>query len=568
MIAAARHLLLLACLLPLALAADERILEYRSDILVQPSGQLYVTETIRVRAEGRDIRRGIYRDFPTRYRDRWGNHVTADFQPLDVRRNGAAETWHSERRGNGVRVYFGSADQLLQPGVHEYEFVFTTNRQLGFFDEHDELYFNAIGTGWMFPIDRGTATVRLPFRVAAEQLQTAAYSGDFGAKGADAAVSVTAADTVRFDTTAPLAPRQGLTIAVGWPKGLVAEPGALQKARWFLADNAAAIFLLAGWLSALAWYLWAWNRVGRDPQKGVIIPRFEPPTGLSPAACRYVRDMSFAGDSFTAAIISLAVKGQLLIEEEDGDFSLQRLSAAQPAHLTPGERAVLASLLPAPGDRVAMDNDNYKDFQAAREALRQALKKEYLGRLFHLNSIYLLPPILLSVAAAAAAAFFSGGPAIWIGYAVLTLALHGLFLFLLRAPTPAGRRVMDEIEGFRRYLGTAEQDRLDRMRSPALTPEVFEAFLPYAYALGVENAWCLRFAREIPREVREQPGYDPAWYHGQFRGMAALGHLGDRFSSAFSSAIASASTPPGSSSGSGGGGSSGGGGGGGGGGGW
>lgn len=123
---------------------------------------------------------------------------------------------------------------------------------------------------------------------------------------------------------------------------------------------------------------------------------------------------------------------------------------------------------------------------------------------------------------------------------------------------------MDEIEGLKMYLNTAEQDRLDRMRSPALTPEVFESFLPYAYALGVENRWCERFARELPEEVRQRSGYQPGWYSGQYHGMRALNHLGDSFSSSFSSAISSASSPPGSSSGSGGGGSSGGGGGGGG----
>ncbi len=139
-----------------------------------------------------------------------------------------------------------------------------------------------------------------------------------------------AGNRVRIETTAPLQPRQGLTIAVGWPKGLVAEPGAAQKAGWFLADNAAAIVLLAGWLAALAWYLWAWNRVGRDPERGVIIPRFEPPPGLSPAACRYVRDMSFGRNAFTAAIISLAVKGRLQIEEADDEFSLLR-TAGDPA---------------------------------------------------------------------------------------------------------------------------------------------------------------------------------------------------------------------------------------------
>jgi len=559
---------LLACLLPLSLAADERILDYRSDIRVQATGELIVTETIRVRAEGRDIRRGIYRDFPTRYRDRWGNHVTAAFDPLTVLRDGQAEPWHSEQRSNGVRVYFGSADRMLEPGIHEYEFQFATNRQLGFFGDHDELYFNAIGTGWMFPIDRGVVTVTLPFEVSSDQLQTAVYSGEYGAMGAAARVTVTAGNQVRIETSAPLPPRQGLTIAVGWPKGLVPEPGAAQRARWFLADNGAAIVLLAGWLAALAWYLWAWNRVGRDPERGVIIPRFEPPKGLSPAACRYVRDMSFGRNAFTAAIISLAVKGRLQIEEVDDEFSLQRTPGEGTAPLTRGEQAVLDTLVPRSGDRIELDDENYKDFQAARGALQKALKKEHLGRLFRLNSAYLAPPVLMSVAAAAVAVFLDGSPSIWIAYAVLTLALHGLFLFLLRAPTPAGRQVMDEIEGFERYLGTAEQDRLDRMRSPTLTPEVFEAFLPYAYALGVENNWCRRFAREMPLEAQQQAGYHPGWYHGQFHGAAALSHLGDSFGSSFSSAIASASSPPGSSSGSGGGGFSGGGGGGGGGGGW
>ena len=44
--------------------ADERILDYQSDVLIHSDGKLIVTETIRINAEGVDIRRGIYRDFP------------------------------------------------------------------------------------------------------------------------------------------------------------------------------------------------------------------------------------------------------------------------------------------------------------------------------------------------------------------------------------------------------------------------------------------------------------------------------------------------------------------------
>jgi uncharacterized membrane protein YgcG len=556
------------CLIPLLAFTDERILEYRSDIQVLENGQLTVTELILVRSEGQDIRRGIYRDFPTEYTDRLGNHVTVDFVPLSVYRDGRAEDWHTKIRSNGVRLYAGSADRMLSPGNHEYELVFITNRQLGFFDDHDELYYNAVGNGWQFPIDHVLVTVTLPFGVPPEQLSLDVYTGAYGLRQGNAVAGVLSDNTVRFESKGTLQPGEGLTIAVAWPKGLIEEPGPRQKMAWFLEDNAAAIVLLVGLLAALGWYLWAWNRVGRDPGTGVIIPRFQAPAGLSPAACRYVNDMSFDPKAFTAAIISLAVKGQLLIEEDGKDFTLKRVPDAPGVSLTKGETAVLNVLLPSRFAAIEMGNENHEQFQKARQELKKALKSEYLGRLFHLNSIYLAPALLASVAAAGIALFFNGGPLVWISYLVLSLAIHGLFVFLMRAPTPAGRIVMDEIEGFKSYLDTAEQDRLDQMRSPALTPEVFETFLPYAFALGVENNWCKRFAREIPEEARQQAGYHPGWYSGQAHGMNALSHLGNTFGSSFNSAISAASTPPGSSSGSGGGGFSGGGGGGGGGGGW
>lgn len=563
------HFVILAiCLFPLLAVADERILDYRSEIRIEGNGQLSVRELIRVRAEGREIRRGIYRDFPTKYKDRVGNHVKVSFLPVSVRRNGEPETWRVETRPNGVRLYAGSPDRILTPGIHEYELVFSTNRQLGFFSGHDELYFNAVGNGWVFPIDHALVTVSLPFSVPAGELSLDAYTGEYGLKGGDASKEILNDRTVRFETTRGLAPGEGLTIAVAWPKGMIAEPLQEERAAWFLRDNAAAGVLLLGLLMTLGWYLWAWNKVGRDPEKGVIIPRFEPPRGLSPAAARYVSEMSFNRNAFTAAIISLAVKGQLVIEENGKEFSLKRVPAVPAAPLTRGERSVLDTLLPDPYSSIEMKNDNYRVFQEARKSLNLELKKEYLGRLFHLNGVYLAPPVLMSVAAAVIAFFFDAGPAVWIPWLVLTMTALGLFAFLMRAPTPAGRLVMDEIEGFRMYLDTAEQDRLERMRSPELTPEVFETFLPYAYALGVENSWCQRFAREMPEEVRSQSGYHPGWYHGRFQGVSAISHLGGNFGKSFSSAISSASSPPGSSSGSGGGGSSGGGGGGGGGGGW
>ena len=548
-------------------SADERILNYHADVLIHIDGSVMVTEIIRVRAEGNNIRRGIYRDFPTSYKDRHGNRYRVSFNVLDVQRNNSTEAFHTENRSNGIRVYIGSSNHMLSAGVHEYRLRYHSTRQLGFFDNYDEIYWNVTGNGWIFPIDHASASIELPGSVASEDLRTAFYTGPQGANGKDADFRIASDRKIEFQTTRVLQAHEGLTVAVGFPKGLVQQPTITQQLGYFLSDNGSALALLVGLLAPLGWYLWAWNRFGRDPRKGVIIPRFRPPMGLTPAGCRYVQKMSFDKQAFSAAVVSLGVKGYLEIYEDDDDYTLKHKNPPARGKASKGELAVLEEVF-AKGTEVELDQKNYKVFMKAKSVLNKALKAEHLGRLFNLNMRFALPAIVMTIAAVLIAVQLHGGPAIWIVFAVLTLFMHILFIFLMRAPTPAGRRIMDEIEGFKMYLDTAEQDRLERMKSPQLTPEVFETFLPYAFALGVENNWCNRFTREFPEDVEARGGYHPGWYIGSHSGMSALNHLGDNFNSNFSSAISSASSPPGSSSGSGGGGSSGGGGGGGGGGGW
>ena len=134
-----RALLVLFTALPVAALADERILDYHSDIVVQQDGWLEVTETIQVRAEQKHIIHGIYRDYPTRYEDKLGNTVEVDYEPLTVLRNGMPEDYHSEHIRNGIRTYFGSANQIVGYGESTYICRYRVGRMLGFFDDHDEL---------------------------------------------------------------------------------------------------------------------------------------------------------------------------------------------------------------------------------------------------------------------------------------------------------------------------------------------------------------------------------------------------------------------------------------------
>ena len=106
------------------------------------------------------------------------------------------------------------------------------------------------------------------------------------------------------------------------------------------------------------------------------------------------------------------------------------------------------------------------------------------------------------------------------------------------------------------------------MTPPEDTPELFERYLPYAIALGVENRWAQRFAAVLAAAAAQGQQQGFAWYSGTNHPWDDPTGFADSVGSSLSETISSASTAPGSGSGSGGGGSSGGGGGGGGGGGW
>ena len=612
------------------LAADEFIETFHSDIRIDATGDLVVTETIRVKAEGRSIRRGIYRDFPTRYRDARGLSVVVDFEVLDVRRDGRPEPYHVEARGNGKRVYIGDRNVYLEPAFYDYQLRYRTSRQLGYFGEFDELYWNVTGNGWAFPIERASARVLLP--ADAGELRLTGFTGPDGSAGKALTHRQSGAREAYFETTAPLGPREGLTIVAAFPKGIVAEPTAAQRRAWLWHDNRASILAIGGTLILLAYYLLLWYRVGRDPAAGVVVPLYRPPEGYSPASMRYVQNMGYDKRCFTAATVNLATKGALEIVDDDGDFELRRTGEPPREPLAAGESRVLQGLFGGGRDRLDIEQDNHHILSRAIGKHKKSLKADYEKRYFKTNSWLLAPGLVATVLIAGAAfaslgseqamaetgfvAFFAlipllmllaavrglrmgglrgnirlftnlasllffGGillsvdfpfeqftqsvPWAMVGGVLAMILLHYLFYQWLKAPTLAGRRLLDQIDGFRHYLEVAEEDDIALKNAPTFTQDIYERYLPYAIALDLENAWTDKLHRAIASGLIDSAYRAPRWYHSPHR--AGGRDFGRSLSGAFNSAIASASVAPGSSSGSSGG-SSGGGGGGGGGGGW
>ncbi|MCP4996157.1 MAG: DUF2207 domain-containing protein [Gammaproteobacteria bacterium] len=630
-------LFLLLILFPLSLSAQEEILVYHSNIEVLADGSMLVEEQIKVRAEQQKIKRGIYRDFPTSYEDRLGNAYRVGFDLQSVERDGSTESYHTEDRSNGVRIYIGARDHYLKNGIYNYTLRYRTTRQLGFFQDHDELYWNVTGNEWDFPINQASARVIVPPGISIDDVGVEAYTGPQGGRG-DAYQAGVEGGEAWFVTDKPLAPNEGLTIVTTWPKGYVTEPSREERVSWFLQDNRSVLVSGVGIALLLLYYLSVWHRVGRDPESGVIIPHYTPPKGYSPASMRFIQRMGYDNQAFGAAVVNMAVSGYLRIQESgSGSFSLHK--TGEMPKLAAGEGAIASALFASGTKSVSLIKSNHQKIGKAVKAHKSALKRDYEKRYFSTNSGYLLPGVALSIGIVIAGLvtmlnveqrMVTGFMAVWLtgwtfgtyalisaawkawrsafsgagnsyagavtstlfavpflggefmgigmlidqgspmlaGVLAILVAINITFYQWMKAPTLTGRKLLDKVEGFALYLSVAEQEELAFKHPPEKTPELFEHYLPYAIALGVEQQWGERFSAVLASTQANGGHYRPHWYRGESWDHHNLSGFSSAVGGAMTSAIASSSTAPGSSSGSGGGGSSGGGGGGGGGGGW
>lgn len=561
----------------LAVAAQERITGFDSAITVNQDGSMRVENTIRAIVTGDQIQHGIYYDFPTIYSNvRTGGRLVVDFRVLGVQRDGQSEPYTVENRANGKRVKIGSADTFIEPGEHTWILRFNVDRELGYFADHDELYWNVTGNGWVFPIDRASAIVTLPAGAAAKITGLSAYTGAYGATTSAVTTTQGADGTPTFVTTSVLNPGEGLTIVVGWPKGYVMPPSVATRLGWFLRDNSALIVGFLGLLAVFLYYMTVWYRYGKDPDRGTIFAHFAPPEGMSPGGVRYLSHMGHDSKTFTAALIDMAVKRYISIHQERRKYWIERDTAPETV-LSDDELALAGSLIGG-NARVDFEQAHAENIQRAILASKGPLEADYQPRFFVSNIGYFVMGILLSVGVALVTAFLSlsGTAAQFVAPVVViaALAVMGVvFGLALKSYTTAGRKLMNEIEGFKLFLSVTEKDRMNLLNPPERTPEMFEKFLPYALALDVEQRWSEQFASIFARMEAEGRPYAPIWYYGAYWNPVNPAAFASSIGNGFSNAISASAVAPGTKSGFGGGGGggggfSGGGGGGGGGGGW
>lgn len=499
-----------------ALARQIVVQHFDSQVIVSADGTVDVTETIDAQFTG--AWHGIYRTIPVEYTSREGFNYTLlldQIRATDSDGHTLKFESNSDGRYTKFKIYVPGAEDATRTIVFHYRVL----NAIRFFDDHDELYWNVTGDEWDLPIELASANIVLPAGVTG--VRAAAYTGAVGARGDDAKVTI-GDSGVDVHTTRPLAYRQGLTVAVGFDKGIVRAPSAAMLFARTVRSNSPLFIPVI----ALLGMLWIWWTRGRDAEHGAITVQYEPPDKLTPGECGTLVDNSADMRDITATLVDLAVKGYLTIEQKDESHLLGLThSKTYIFHLKkpgtewgatrPHENEMLVALFDGganPDVNLAdLQNHFYTHLPVIRDRIYDALVGDgyYLHRPDTVRAGYLVGGICVGIFMVFGSNVIANMTGIarlpWILAGIGTAAAISGVGYFMSGRTLTGSQTREKVLGFEEFLGRVEKDHIDRLEK---TPELFEKYLPYAMALRVEKKWVAAFAG-----IALQP---PQWYSAPY----------------------------------------------------
>jgi uncharacterized membrane protein YgcG len=537
--------------------------DFHANVVVSPDSSVDVRETIQAHFYGVGWH-GLYRTIPVEYETPQGFNYTL-FLSIKKITDGSGRSLRyessRERHYRKLKIYLTDPDDSVQTINIEY----SVSDAMRFFDDHDEFYWNVTGDEWTVPIRTASAHIVLP--VGAANIRANTFTGAYHSKASNATTEV-AGNGAEIHTTAPLGIREGLTVAIAFDKGAVREPTTGDKVMLFLRGNWPLVLPIFVFIAMF--YLW-WTR-GRDPRLRPIAAQYEPPDQLTPGEAGTLVDEAADMRDITASIVDLAVRGYIVIEEhtkermlglfKDKDYTFTvNKSRSEWSTLKPHEQELLSGLFGTTADSVSMstlENQFYRYLPGIKSRIFESLVTHgyYKRRPDSVRSSYIGGGVLVGLLIVWGGSYIAKEmgeqPFAFIIAGIVSGLIICAFGWFMPAHTEQGTRALEGLLGFEDFLIHVESDRFNRMIK---TPQMFEKFLPFAMALGVEKNWSKAF-----QDILKEP---PQWYRGSSFGpnFYATSFVSDlnTMSSRASSVMTSAPRSSGGSGFGGGGGSSGGG---------
>lgn len=570
---------------PVHAMAPEIINKFDAHIVIQKNSTISVVESITYDF-GDTQKHGIFRDIPLTSAQGPNISITVRSVRDEL---GNSYTYTTSISNSVYHVKIGDPDILLS-GVKTYVITYDVRGGMRAFEDHDELYWNVTGDKWLVGIQSATASVILP-DAAITNPQTGCFTGYAGSTATNC-IGRNLQGSVMFATNQSLGPGQGLTIVVGFPRGYVTIPAYTESSSTSSDFGFFGGFFLAVFVFIVVIVSYLVRLISSKKKPKPVIPRelrgksiiteYNPPNKLLPIEVGTILDRRVDITDISSVIMDLAVRGYLKIRyvtipvkfwKDKKDFELVRLKDGLDL-IHPGDKlifgflfsgrdsvlvsklanqktafqAVIKSIIKGTEDK--LDSDGYFD-ESAKHRTEKLGKIVFAGTIAMFVSYFILKIVRGNIF----------GVILFVVSAVGTTITGGYMGMLKNKLSPQGFTTLEKILGFREFLDLTEKDKLALLNAPALEPETFEKFLPYAMVLGVEEQWAKKFEGIY--------AHTPAWFEDTTSSTAFstvwLTHNLSTFGTSFNNVYAL--TAPRSSSGFSGG-SSGGGGGGGGGGSW
>ncbi|MFA5829321.1 MAG: DUF2207 domain-containing protein [Candidatus Gracilibacteria bacterium] len=485
-----------------------KIPEFKVNMDIYQDGRTFITENIQADFS-QEKHHGIFRYIPLYYNDDQNQKMDLGIYLQTIRDEiGKIWTYDQSYLQDSIYLKIGDANVYLN-SLETYIIDYQVNHAIRYYKDHDEIYWNITGNDWPVAIEHTEASITLPKDLAEKDLKFTCFTGITGSKDQNCTHSIEKAEdgsqifTFKADNLKTL---EGLTVAVGFPKGVINEiaPVPYQSDSYYQGssngDNTPnwtmiflEIFVLPFLLSIIYTILWFKN--GRDPKadKTAIMPIYTPPADLTPAEIgALVKDYVEEKD-LSATIVDLCVRGYMKIKElANHDFQFIKLKDfAKDNSLKDYERELLHSL--------------FKDFDKRKlSSLKQHFSQSFakIKKIIYENLIkkgfYDSSPekIIdkfqgLGIAFIFFGIFFIAPVSLWIsGSLILSGILSGIFAKIMPRKTKAGVNMRQQILGLEEYIKTAETDRIKFQEKENL----FEKLLPYAMVLGLTDKWTKAFA--------------------------------------------------------------------------
>ena len=374
----------LALLATLAVASNVRaaspaeIQSLVSTVTVFTSGSLEVREQLTLVTTGETISRTLVQDVREVRR---GSRATPSWRVQRVSVDGNQVTWRlSSPSPSRLMLDIGNE---VAPGLHTLDLTFITDRFVVVDTTRADLSWDATGA-WNAPVAQAVVVI-VPPPGAERALSGAGASlqNAVGRIGSMPAVEdMDSHLTIRSDRQ--LTVGEHLVVHAAWLGGFVRVPTGGMRIDWFVRDWGGVVMGLLGLLVLAGYFQSAWAAVGKDPPPEVIIPRFVPPEGMSPAAVRYVRHMAFDGTAFAANLLDMGSHGAVTVTRERDTTVLHR-TVAPVATLPPDEQVMADCLFGASQGALTITQYAQPVLRAAQATLRAYLDEHYRTEYFGLH---------------------------------------------------------------------------------------------------------------------------------------------------------------------------------------